>query len=133
MQADGTHDRRSTRIEPSDKALHVAGLGRIPLGRGRKNLRVSINIDRDPLATGSECIDDLVAGQGVEPGSQGCILAPGVALQVNGQQNLLQDILAMARIQMTSTRGDDPAQNRRNSIQKAGIGRLVATICGPHE
>ena len=47
-----------------------------------------------PLAARAEGVDDLVARDGIEPGAQRLVLAPGLPLEVDGEQDLLHHVLA---------------------------------------
>ena len=71
-------------------------------GRGE---RVGMVVDVDMIgeAAAAQMVDQLVARDRTQPGLQRLRLVPGVALQMHGQQSLLDDVLAI-RIRPTGRR-----------------------------
>ena len=57
-------------------------------------------------AAPAQIIDELVAGDGAQPRLDRLRFVPGVALQMHGEQSLLNDILAVGR---AASRVGEPA------------------------
>ena len=80
--------RRQRRQRPVD--LAVAGA---VLGLGRRRVEIAVGRHLDAAADPPERVDQLEAGDGIEPRADRRVGAPGVPLQVNRQQGFLHDIL----------------------------------------
>ena len=87
-------------------------------GLGGQHLGEILDRHLHPPAAGAEGVDHLVAHDGVEPGPDGHVLAPGVALLVDGEQRLLHDVLDHVRREPGAARPGDPAHHRRDRAQE---------------
>src|SRR6185437_10928739 len=98
----------------------------------RKRFADIIERQVDAAATAAQEINDLMPGDREHPGRHGGTAHPGLALQMNGEQNLLQDIfrIGLRRTGTDEATANETAQFRRQQSQKAAIGFRIAGIRG---
>ena len=122
--------RRELLHHPLDVA---AGMRVVALRRGQHRLEI---LDRlgPAHAAPPHRVDDLVAGDGVDPRRQPGPAVPGAPLQVDRQQSFLHDILDI-RVADPGA-GESAARHRpdrpANLLEQPPIGRLVARQGGAH-
>ena len=97
---------------------------------GRQHVGKIVDIDEHPAAALAQGIDQLVARDREQPGTERRRRIPGVPLQMHRQQYLLHDILALVG---RLARAREPAlrrrpQDRRDHVKKPMIGGTVARV-----
>ena len=84
------------------------------------------------LARAAVVVDELVAGDGVDPGGERLVAVEGGPLGVEGDQRVLHQVLALGRIRPQAPAEIDdqpPAQ----ALQQAPVGRRVAVERAQHQ
>ena len=99
--------------------------------RGR-SIQKFFDIDLDAPSTPPEGIDELEAGNRIDPRQHRRILAPGMPFHMNGQQGFLHDILGIDPA-LYDLAPDKTADQRGNPVQKVGIGPFVSRDRGSHQ
>ena len=115
-------------IQKPDHLGHVGGLGRIGSGLGGKDLVEILDRHFHLAAARPEGVDDLVARDGVKPRPDRRTDLPGVPLEVDRKQHLLQHVLADRLAKAPRLCPDDAPQDRSDRPQKGGIGPTVARV-----
>ena len=127
-----------------DAALAFGQAGQQPrelvhrgVGIGGDGQRVGVVVDVEVIveAAPAQMIDQLVARDGAQPRLERLRLVPGVALQMHGQQCLLNDILAVRRAasRRHKAAAHDGAQPQRDMAEQPPIGLVVALPCQAHQ
>ena len=144
--ARGLADRRPLN---RDRAHHVALAGRqavevavhVARRRGRTILLRGQNVGKildrhiHAAALSTQGVDQLVARDRPDPGTDWVGLDPGVPLQVNGQQRFLHDILGIALGRACAGKPSTRRrpQDRGKGLQLPPVGHRVAGIGRPHQ
>ena len=86
-------------------------------------------------AAPAQVVDQLVAGDGIHPRKQRLALVPGVALEMHGQQRLLNHVLHILRTEpvLSKAAARQSTQYRRELLQQAVIRPRIAAHGGPHQ
>ena len=123
---------RSGKLASSRREVYRCG--GVHIDRCLQGVGIVVDVDMVAESTPAQVISQLVAGNRAKPRFERLRLVPGIALQMHGQQSLLNNILTIRR---TSPRrcqapSDDAPQPKRNMAEKAPIGLVVALSCQSH-
>lgn len=120
-----------TRQQPSG----VYRYGGVDIDRRFRGVGVVVDVDMVAKSAPAQVIDQLVAGNRAQPRFERLCLFPGVALQMHGQQSLLNDILAIRRTAPCRYQAppNHAPQPSRDMAEKAPIGLVVPLSCQSHQ
>ena len=104
----------------------------VRLRGGGKRLGDLVDVDVDAPAAPPPRVDQLVAGDRIEPRRHRRIGLPGVAFHVNGQQRFLHDVLRIDAALPGAAPGKAAHQDR-GALQEGRVGAVVAGKCRPQQ
>ncbi|CDX49202.1 hypothetical protein MPL3365_10254 [Mesorhizobium plurifarium] len=131
VDRDRRHHRALRRRQPVERPVDVALTHRFRL-RFREGFGDLIDLDLDTPSAPAESVDQLEAGNCVDPRQDRRILAPGVSFDVNCQQGFLHDILGVDPA-LYDLAPDKAANESGNPVQKVGIRPFIARDRSPEQ
>jgi hypothetical protein len=121
--------------EPAEQTVEVATIRGVVASFGGQYIRELVDRQRQPIPSTATRINQLVARDCHDPGTERPIDIPSVSFEVDRQENLLNDIFGFAPIQTDTSAisARHRSQERRQRSEKAAISRGIAVERGAHQ